>query len=115
MLFLASPLLFGISTPSFAREAGCITSKCHAGIDKDRYVHGPVVVGECLMCHGKSPGHGSDPEQYSFKMIKDVAKTCYVCHEDSHTPIKNRAKIKNSRCTTCHDPHGSASPSLLIE
>jgi predicted CXXCH cytochrome family protein len=101
--------------PLFAQDAGCITSKCHTEIDKNKYVHGPIVVGECLLCHGESPGHSKKPEQYSFKSIKDVAKACYICHEDSHTPIENNTKTKNSNCISCHDPHGSESPSLLVE
>ncbi len=100
---------------SFAGETGCITSKCHTEIDKEKYVHGPIVVGECLICHGESPKHGKNPEQYSFEIIKNIAKSCYICHEDSHTSIENRKQMKNSKCTSCHDPHGSASPLLLIE
>ena len=40
---------------SGAETDTCITSKCHAVMGKDAFVHMPVADGECMACHLRMP------------------------------------------------------------
>ena len=43
--------------PVLAAE-GCVTDKCHSGMGKAKFVHGPVGVGQCTVCHQSGdPNH----------------------------------------------------------
>jgi predicted CXXCH cytochrome family protein len=87
---------------SAAEQPSCVTAKCHAdrGV-KDNYVHGPVAVNQCTVCHNPTASH-------KFKAITDFGKLCNVCHESSyfyreviHPPVEK------GHCTGCHNPHQS--------
>ena len=78
-----------------AEKPGCITDKCHAGMLAPKFVHGPVAVQDCLLCH-KQTG------QHSFQLAESGAKLCYLCH-DKMGPGHGKD------CITCHDPHGTDS------
>lgn len=88
----------------------CITDKCHSKIGKEKYVHGPVAVGECLICHEKTGAH-------KFKRIVNVRSLCFKCH-DSKTGIHNNLNPKTSEgyreCCNCHDAHQSPQPHMLL-
>jgi predicted CXXCH cytochrome family protein len=91
----------------FAQEAGaakskesCITEKCHAGMGKAKFVHGPVAVAECTACHKQISKHKFDP-------ISDVGKLCEECHEKLNKMKVVHAPVKEGKCTKCHDPHQS--------
>ena len=56
------------------KKVSCVTAKCHAKVDKVKYVHGPVSAGECAECHGTSDKHATNPQRYKFKKIEDVSK-----------------------------------------
>lgn len=96
MIFLIC-LFFSYSD---AKET-CITEKCHSGMGKEKYVHGPIAVGECLMCHNKIG-------QHKFIPITGSEKLCYKCHPDRIDTTKEVHKQINSNCTSCHSPHQSS-------
>lgn len=103
---------FGVSEKAFSEETTdneqtCITSKCHAKMDKDKYVHGPVSQGECEFCHGKSPKHKDKPEKYKFKTIQEVSSLCYECHDPFPAKKTVHVPVEDGECTACHSPHGS--------
>jgi len=85
----------------------CITSKCHAKLNKYKFVHGPVASNECTVCHGKSPKHASNPKKYRFKPIEDIAKKCYSCHDKFKPKKYTHTPVQDGECTACHDAHGS--------
>jgi predicted CXXCH cytochrome family protein len=104
--FLCMAQVFGGS--ALAQEGGaskakasCITEKCHAGMGKDKFVHGPIAVGDCTVCHEPTGRH-------TFAPIKDVGKLCEECHENLTRMKVVHAPVKEGRCTQCHDPHQSA-------
>jgi predicted CXXCH cytochrome family protein len=107
MLFFSDSVTY--SQPEGTEQPGesCITSKCHATIDKEKYTHGPVAKGKCIVCHGKSPKHPESPKKYTFGEINALDKICFSCHEAfipkkfAHTPAEE------GDCTICHNPHGS--------
>jgi predicted CXXCH cytochrome family protein len=81
-------------------KESCITDKCHVKMGKDKFVHGPVAVGECASCHKQIRKH-------KFEPITDVGKLCSECHEGLTTQQFVHAPVKNGQCTMCHDPHQS--------
>jgi predicted CXXCH cytochrome family protein len=103
-------------------EAGvpgvCVT--CHddkqAAIDSSAYPH--PVASECTTCH--SP-HSSDRKHL---LKDDTNKLCAGCHEgfDINHPVGrhpvrfsiNQVTGEEMSCVSCHKPHGSEFPKLLI-
>ncbi|GBE34710.1 doubled CXXCH motif [bacterium BMS3Bbin06] len=80
--------------------ASCVTSKCHSKLGKDKFVHGPVAVGECKVCHKPIAKH-------KFKPIKKVSRLCYQCHDKKNTMKHVHPPVKEGMCTSCHSPHQS--------
>lgn len=78
----------------------CVTSKCHVGMGKANFVHGPTAVGECTGCHRKIGDH-------KFEPITDVGQQCTECHEKQDSMKSVHAPVKLGQCTKCHDPHQS--------
>jgi predicted CXXCH cytochrome family protein len=83
-----------------AEKESCVTSKCHSGMGKEKYVHGPVATGECTFCHQPTASH-------KFKAIKNVGKLCNDCHDKTFTAKVVHPPVKEGECSDCHDPHQS--------
>lgn len=92
----------------------CITSKCHAKMGKDKFVHGPIAAGECTACHGTSKKHKDNPKRNKFGKVKDIEKTCYSCHEKFKTKKFIHVPVQDGECLVCHDPHGSPNKFQLV-
>lgn len=89
---------------AFAKENGktdsCITESCHATMGKDKFVHGPVAVGDCASCHTPTGKH-------TFKPISNVSALCGGCHEPMTGKKVVHPPVKEGKCTKCHNPHQS--------
>jgi predicted CXXCH cytochrome family protein len=83
-----------------AEKQSCVTSKCHANMGKGKYVHGPVSVRQCSICHQPTAKH-------EFKPITNVGKLCNECHDKQFTGKDIHPPVKEGKCTGCHDPHQS--------
>ncbi len=67
------------------------------------YVHGPIGMGSCNLCHNP---HGSN---FKYFLQNKITTLCVNCHEMQDTltaPVLHKV-IKTRGCTACHDPHGS--------
>ena len=100
------PLICLLQNDAMAQESSdkkesCVTDKCHAGMGKERFVHGPVAVGDCLTCHKQIRKH-------KFAPITDIGKNCDECHAKLTTMKVVHAPVREGKCTKCHDPHQSA-------
>jgi len=111
-MVVAFALSVGFVGVSFAADA-CISEKCHPKMGKAQYVHGPVGVGQCTVCHVEAKkGHptGKKPD---FKLVATGKALCEKCHqpvdkfEFKHTPVKK------GECSGCHDPHQSDAPKQM--
>ena len=84
-------------------DAGCTTAKCHADIGTQKWLHGPVGAGICVVCHNQIDG-----KEHEFVLAAEKDELCWLCHEKSrdmmleehlHTPVAD------GDCIGCHDPH----------
>ena len=97
---------------SFAADA-CVTKDCHAQMGKAAWVHGPVGVMQCKVCHGEGKKGHPTRQKPDFKLVATGKALCEKCHqpvdrfEFKHTPVRK------GECTGCHDPHQSPAPKQL--
>src|SRR6185369_5606733 len=81
-------------------KESCITTDCHERIRTEKYVHGPIASGDCVICHKQRRKH-------SFEKIENPGKLCAECHERLDTRKYVHAPVKEGKCSACHDPHQS--------
>lgn len=80
--------------------------RCHARVDGAEWVHGPIGVGQCSVCHDP---HGSKNAKF---LTRTGHGLCTYCHDANR--LQNHIATVNSKdCTGCHDPHGGADRDLL--
>jgi len=85
--------------------------ECHADYTtSESYVHGPVAVGQCLLCHNP---HKS---QFEHLLNESQPKLCYMCHNvNVINSIPAHLTEQKFTCTDCHDSHTSSVKYLLKE
>jgi predicted CXXCH cytochrome family protein len=83
--------------------------QCHTNYPATRpYVHGPVAVGECLLCHKP---HKS---KIAGLLKEEEPILCYQCHETIEAAdIPGHPDALILLCTNCHDPHAGQTRMLL--
>ncbi|MDA8170362.1 MAG: hypothetical protein M0Z48_00840 [Nitrospiraceae bacterium] len=84
------------------KKPSCVTDKCHSGMGKEKFVHGPVATGDCLFCHQQVGKHKFKPTP------KHVSDLCYQCHDRMDTMKTVHPPVKAGECTKCHSPHQSS-------
>ena len=78
--------------------AADVCFECHDRNDQKAYVHGPINMGICGVCHMP---HGSSN---SFFLMAEKKVICSGCHDAlTSTHPDTSSKI----CVDCHDPHSS--------
>ncbi len=118
--------------PAF--EQGCAT--CHEphGGDNAKLLRAKNANGLCLECHGpeRKPekvegaqlvtifgGKVKLPDDYLNRAVKLPLKYGLGHPVDRHpvsdTGTTGTLKVKNMNCLTCHQPHSSAQPNLLVK
>ncbi len=95
-------LRFTHSQQKQATQESCITAKCHATFGTEKFVHGPVAVGECKACHQPVQN-----EKHKFVPIKKAEDFCLKCHERLEKKGVVHAPVMSGDCTGCHNPHQS--------
>ena len=82
---------------------------CHKDyISLAGWVHGPVSIGECLLCH--------EPHETDNKSLlrKPIPELCYQCHETRMLQlVANHLDESYAQCNDCHDGHASPGRMLL--
>ena len=96
-------------------EVNCLT--CHEALSKEKVVHPALQMG-CQACHS-----GIDAAEIPHKKTNNIAKglsseppqLCYGCHDKKKFEGKTvHSPVAGGMCTTCHNPHSSKNPKLLV-
>ena len=82
------------------REGLCMS--CHRELTKPlSYLHGPVAINDCMVCHHH---HGS---ARPYMLQKKATTLCLQCHKrEQLLTCPGRDPEKAADCADCHDPHG---------
>jgi DmsE family decaheme c-type cytochrome len=87
--------------------------QCHTNVraQLQKSSHHPVREGriDCSSCHNV---HGSPGRGMLAKAT--VNETCYSCHQEKRGPFLWEHPPVRENCLTCHEPHGSNNPDLLV-
>jgi len=107
ILPISIAILILISVPAFAED--CSTAKCHPSMGKDKFIHVPVAVGQCTVCHtGENANHPTKRTKGSdFKLRAKGKELCFLCHDRNDKAAVVHGPIAKGSCTGCHDPHQS--------
>ena len=90
-----------------------LCGKCHSVYLKRTpgdWLHGPVIIGECRMCHEP---HKSE---YEGLLTSSQPQLCFRCHDPSfiaRDPFHR--ELDDQTCSNCHDPHAAGNRKLLAD
>lgn len=94
-----------------AMNSRCL--KCHNPLVSQKYVHGPIAVGTCAICHDFS----SEPSKY--QLVRESFELCLVCHIKKTTALKEKefthGPLGAGLCDICHEPHSSPNDAQLLQ
>jgi DmsE family decaheme c-type cytochrome len=100
------------TTPVVARNQACLT--CHQGGKRIHWQTGAHARSEvaCTSCHQVHTAHDKVRDKVTQPEV------CFACHKEQRVQIlrPSRHPIKEGKvaCSDCHNPHGSAGPSLMV-
>ena len=86
----------------------CVSAECHADIVEHKYLHGPLVINQCTVCHAPIPG-----SEHKFRILYDDRALCGTCHRPVETDKFLHEPVAEGKCLECHEPHGSAETSQI--
>jgi predicted CXXCH cytochrome family protein len=87
----------------------CVSSECHPAVVKHKYLHGPLKLGQCTVCHAPLPG-----TDHKFKLVATEASLCLTCHKGVDTKGSMlHDPVAKGKCMGCHDAHGSEEESQV--
>ena len=84
----------------------CLAEGCHAELRAPRYVHAPVIQGDCQICHKLT----QEPDAEGFvPHVFETAIPNYDLCGQCHTQLDTKAEVVHQpfkeECTACHNPH----------
>jgi len=111
VLFLVGGL-FLVRGDVLAQDS-CVSAKCHATMLKGTTVH--PVAETCESCHESVETPHPKKGAKTFKLTQDQPELCYTCHERFGEKKQVHFPVTGGMCTTCHNPHASDEPKLLMQ
>ncbi|MEW6601150.1 MAG: cytochrome c3 family protein [Nitrospirota bacterium] len=81
--------------------------RCHEFRMDKKFVHGPLISGDCRVCHDP---HGS---RYQFLLVSEAKTFCFYCHDEKDIAKNQAHKGSDMNCTSCHNAHMSDKKYLL--
>jgi predicted CXXCH cytochrome family protein len=92
-------------------DPSCVTEECHVSVKAFAYLHGPVAMNGCSVCHELV-----DEEQHTFTLLRADKELCTYCHEfDVTATAVVHEPVQREECLGCHNPHGGPGRSLMRE
>ncbi len=80
-------------------------TKCHGYQIDEKFVHGPIAMGGCAMCHD----YKSEPHHYDRHTTG--SELCFNCHDDIRGAFDRdfiHGPVAMGMCVVCHSPHSSS-------
>ena len=94
------------NTSNIQLRPSCVDAECHTNYSESQYVHGPVALKECNVCHR------TIENRHVFRLINTGEKLCTFCHKMKYKYFIHEPVAKGE-CLKCHDPHSSELPFFL--
>ncbi|MBX7053705.1 MAG: hypothetical protein K1X36_02035 [Pyrinomonadaceae bacterium] len=103
------------TTAMLKRSEPQLCMSCHTETKSQfsKPFHHKVLEGAmtCSSCHNAHGGF----ESKQTKLAVGADSACIKCHGDKQGPfVFEHAPLKTEGCASCHTPHGSANPKMLI-
>jgi len=86
----------------------CNKPDCHDQFEMKEYLHGPIALGECTVCHKPD-----DVAKHTFKFAREGNDLCANCHLEQTAGKNVHKPVKEGKCIQCHDSHSSDNKGLL--
>lgn len=100
------------TTPVLERDQACLD--CHQGGKRMNWI-GSAHANRDIACTSCHQIH-TDRDRVRDKMTQ--SETCFTCHKEQRAQINrpSRHPIREGKvvCSDCHNPHGSAGPSMTV-
>ncbi len=78
---------------------------CHKGLADNEYVHWPITIKGCLICHN------TESNGLKYQALRPAVRYCKFCHGDKIAAWEKNyyrhGPTQAGDCTMCHDPHSS--------
>lgn len=94
------------NTSDIQLRTSCVDAECHANYRESKYVHSPVILKACNVCHQ------TVENRHLFKLVTTGEELCIFCHK---MKLKNfvHEPVTKGECLKCHDSHSSEFPFLV--
>lgn len=92
--------------PLQGADTNCL--ECHEAKGKGKYVHSAAAMG-CTSCHSAS----TEKDITKVDLVQPEEQLCFACHERLENTFVHKP-YGSGKCTSCHDPHASDYPKLLV-
>lgn len=107
--FSVAGIAFTEKPKHFDPTKSCVSGECHAKVVKHKYLHGPLQIGQCTVCHLPLPG-----TDHKFKLAATEETLCMTCHKRVATKgYLQHDPVAKGKCLGCHDAHGSEEKSQV--
>ena len=108
LIFIISMFQMAVyaDSASIQLRNSCVDAGCHSDYRESQYVHGPVLLEHCSMCHE------TVENRHVFRMAADGVEMCTLCHKMKFQSVIHEPVTKGE-CLKCHDPHSSEFPALV--
>ncbi len=102
-------------------KGGCSKYQDPKSIEPLKKFKEPALDKGCVACHldcdKLSPANQKEPPEYFLKAKEP--ELCLECHaspgKKSLSPAHDNQPLGKSKCTSCHDPHSSDTPKILLK
>ena len=109
LLLCGTPL----AARTLAAQESCQSAQCHATLVQGSVVH--EAAESCDNCHEATATAHPQKGAKTFKLTETEPALCTNCHDGLGGKREVHAPFADGSCTTCHSPHASSNPKLLLK
>ncbi len=97
-----------------AVDESCNAKGCHDDLAKKKVLHDPFTD-DCESCHEPNGNEHPASGGNEFSLVDELPELCYQCHDEQNTMETIHPPVDDGECLSCHSPHSSDLPGLIIE